>query len=314
MIGRSRFIELMDSFGRQHAGKEVSTEEFIAAAEKATGKPLQSFFETWLTQPGLPALSLGKTEVVRDPKGFSVRGLISTENCPAGTKLDLTVDTDKGETIKTITITGPKTTFDITTAAQPERIWLDKYCWTPQTGGACFHVLSFQHELPETLIVYGTVDEGANNRETAEALQRAIIRAWSNFTVPLKADTEITDEDLRSHHLLLIGRPDSNRLVERFRSALPIDFGARSFTVRNETYAHAGSAVIVAGENPANARYSVLVLAGLSADATLALPAKLFATRAAASILVAGHEDKTQALTVPPRQRMRELKDAGKGG
>ena len=37
---------------------------------------------------------------------------------------------------------------------------------------------------------------------------------------------------------------------------------------RGETYAHAGTAVIAAGENPANPRYEVVVFAGLGAEAT----------------------------------------------
>ena len=53
-----------------------------------------------------------------------------------------------------------------------------------------------------------------------------------NFTVPVKSDRDVSEDDLRSHHLLLVGRPDSNRVVERFRASLPVGFGRRSFTAR----------------------------------------------------------------------------------
>ena len=74
-------------------------------------------------------------------------------------------------------------------------------------------------------------------------LQRGIIESGSNVTVPVRSDQMVTEEELRSHHLLLIGRPDTNRCVERFRGAFPIRFGWRSFAVKNETYAHAGTAL-----------------------------------------------------------------------
>src|SRR5205807_176468 len=96
-----------------------------------------------------------------------------------------------------------------------------------------------------------------------------IIQQWSNFTIPIKTDREVADEDLSTHHLLLIGRPDCNRVVGRFQKALPITFGPRSFTVRNESYSHAQSAVVVAGENPLNPRYSLVAIAGLSPESTL---------------------------------------------
>src|SRR5207253_7810071 len=99
--------------------------------------------------------------------------------------------------------------------------------------------------------------------------QEAIRARWSNVTVPIKADGAVTDADLKSHHLLLIGRPDSNALVARFRGALPVTLGSRSFAVRGEVYARPGSAVIAAAENPVNKRFALVVIAGLGAASTL---------------------------------------------
>jgi hypothetical protein len=139
----------------------------------------------------------------------------------------------------------------------------------PADRGGVFSVQTFHSELESTLIVYGTQDETAMNKEAAELLQKAIIERHSNFTVPIKADRDVTEDDVKKHHLLLIGRPDCNTLTQRFRDALPVTFGMRSFVVRDEAYAHAGSGVMAAAENPENRRYSIVVLAGLSPAATL---------------------------------------------
>ncbi len=42
-IGAATFDKLMDDFGTEHAGKETSTDEFRTAAEKASGRSLDSF-------------------------------------------------------------------------------------------------------------------------------------------------------------------------------------------------------------------------------------------------------------------------------
>jgi hypothetical protein len=131
-----------------------------------------------------------------------------------------------------------------------------------------FAVTTFLAEPERTLIVYGTLDEPAANRDAAEALQQAIRAKHSNVTVALKADRDATADDLKKHHLLLVGRPDANRVTARLRAALPVTFGPRSFAVRGDTYAHAESAVIAAAANPENVRYSVVVIAGLGASAT----------------------------------------------
>jgi hypothetical protein len=186
---------------------------------------------------------------------------------------------------------------------------LDQCAAGKETGGT-YAVFSFLAELEKTLIVYGTGDEIAANRETAEALQKAIIVSGPNYTMPIKSDKEVTDDELKSHHLLLIGRPDCNRIVERCTTGLPITFGSRSFVVRGQSYAHARSAVVAAAENPYNARYSAVVLAGLSAEATLGVPALLMRRdQPAGQVLLLAHGAEPRALVVPGQQPVREAKN-----
>ena len=99
-------------------------------------------------------------------------------------------------------------------------------------------------------------------------MQRKIARRGSNVSVPVKADDEVSDDDLKSHHVLLIGRPATNSATARLASGLTIRFGPESFVIADEAYAHADSAVVAAGVNPLNDRYSVVVFAGLGHRAT----------------------------------------------
>jgi hypothetical protein len=177
------------------------------------------------------------------------------------------------------------------------------------SNGTAFSLLSFYRELGQSrLIVYGTADEVAANKEAAELLQKIIREKWSNITVPIKADKDVTDAELKTHHLVLIGRPDSNRLVQRFRADLPITFGSRSFVVRNKTYAHAGSAVVVAADNPINKRYSFVVIAGLSAEATYHAPTLFLEKENTAQVLVLPHGGTAQPLVLPGANMVVDLK------
>ena len=179
----------MDEFGRNHAGKEVSSDEFLAAAEKANGKPI----------------------------GEGVRGLLKA---------------------------------------------------TTPLSSPCWAVDGFDQELDKSLIVYGTVKDVAAQREAAERLQRQIARRWPNFYVPVKSDVAATDADLRSRHVLLVGRPETNAATAKLAKHLPVSFGSGSFKVRDDVFAHASSGVIATGTNPLNHRYQVVVFAGLGAEAT----------------------------------------------
>jgi hypothetical protein len=146
--------------------------------------------------------------------------------------------------------------------------WLTGKGLPADPGGGIWSIDAFEAEPERALIVYGTVKESDAQREAAEHLQRAIAARWSNVTVPIQADADVADGDLRSHHVLLVGRPDSNAIAARFAKAVPLAFGPASFVLRDETYAHPATAVIAAGANPLNRRYEVVLFAGLGAEAT----------------------------------------------
>ena len=104
--------------------------------------------------------------------------------------------------------------------------------------------------------------------EAARLLQTALRRREHNVQPPIKPDREVSDDDLRGHHLLLVGRPSTNAVSQRFAAQWGVDFGARSFTVRGQRYTHPESAVLAAGDNPLDARWSVVLVAGLSSLGT----------------------------------------------
>jgi hypothetical protein len=306
-LGDKVFVEMMESFGHAHAGQPVTTAEFRAHAEKAAGKPLGWFFEPWLQQPGLMTLRLGKVTVAPKDKGFVVEGEIARDGPSARTSVEVALETKFGRTSKTISLDASTATFAIETQDKPERVIVDSNGTTPKTNGGVYSVLAFQSELERTLIVYGTADEAASNREAAEDLQRAIVRHGSNYTVPFKADREVTEAELREHHLVLIGRPDTNTIVARVQGSLPITFGSRSFVVGKDSYAHENSAVATAGENPLNRRYSVVVVAGLSPASTMRSVEQLLERGGQGEVLILPNGGRSRSVVVPAKELVREL-------
>jgi hypothetical protein len=127
---------------------------------------------------------------------------------------------------------------------------------------------AFTVELDRTLIVTGTRKDVAAQKEAAQRLQRQIARRWPNIYVPIKTDKTVTDDDLKTHHILLVGRPESNAAMAGLCRGLPVTFAATSFAVEGDTYAHASSAVIAAGPNPKDGRYQVVAFSGNGAEAT----------------------------------------------
>ena len=131
------------------------------------------------------------------------------------------METDHGEVVKRVTApSSADGKVRIEVDDKPLRVVVDKYNLASKANGGAFTVQTFKEEPEQTLIVYGTADEANVNREAAEALQQAIRASHCNITVPIKTDREVTDDDLKTHHLLLIGRPGCNTLTARFAAEL----------------------------------------------------------------------------------------------
>src|SRR5262249_19157835 len=77
-LGTMIFDNAMDSFGRTHAGKRVTTNEFRKPMEQAAKKDLKPFFDYWVHGQQLPAIGFKEPFAVEERDGkFEVVGLIA---------------------------------------------------------------------------------------------------------------------------------------------------------------------------------------------------------------------------------------------
>jgi hypothetical protein len=191
--------------------------------------------------------------------------------------------------------------------------WLERPGLPAGGQGGPFTVTTFYPDVERTLIVYGTKDEEAANHESAEELRKALLRRGSNVDVPIRKDRDVTDKEMAGHHLLLVGRPSTNRITERFADRLPVTFGKDSAVVRGKAYAHASTALLVAAESPLDRRCSVVVVAGLGAASTHAAAARFSDRGLPAGEVVILRRGKTpHALVVPAKDPAKERGEEGR--
>jgi Phospholipase B/S-layer like family, C-terminal region len=306
LIGAKDFDRLMDEFGRQNAGQQVTTAQFQSYLESGTGKNLRSFFDRWLNYPGLPSLELLKSQVRKDGKEWIVTVTIRRNKDSANWIVPVTVETAKGEVSGSVKLEKLQNSIELRTSHKPLQVFVDKYGLTGRSNGSAFTILTFDAEVEKSLIVYGTLQEAEANHEAALLLQQSVRRREHNITPAIKMDSEVTEQDLVNHHLLLIGRPDSNSLLQRFQDTLPATFGTHSFEIRGTIYAHPESAIIMATDNPLNRRYSVVTIAGLSSLSTLQVMSKFEDNSLSyAQVAILPHE-QTEVDLVSPVSELRQ--------
>ncbi len=303
-LGDDKFVELMDKFGLAHAGKPAGWTEFAEAAAKVAGESLDGFFNYWVKGTGLPTFALSHIRAngpsaSGENQRHRIEGVLTTSGGGLPANVEATVETDGDEVTQVVAIDSSTGAFTVESEDAPKRLVVDKYARVARANGGRFDIVSFMHDIEETIIVYGTTDDADGNRDAAEVLQEDLRMEHSNIALPIVSDAAVTEEQLKNHHVLLVGRPSANRIAERFRKAFPIRFGEQSFEVDGDFYAHPKSAVIAAGTNPLNPRYSAVVVAGLRALSTYRAASKLGFEDFGAEVKVLPHGERAKKLVVP---------------
>lgn len=114
------------------------------------------------------------------------------------------------------------------------------------------------------IYVYGTAGSAKEtriNRRVAFKERDNLIgtmyhQVLGNF--PVKADTEVTEEDIRHSNLILVGRPASNRLTDKIRKSLPITLTGETVRAK-KTHSEKDLIVRFIYPNPMNTEKYVVV-------------------------------------------------------
>lgn len=145
-----------------------------------------------------------------------------------------------------------------------------KFAMPPDPGGAMYVASDIQHRLTSAILVYGTMaDEGAN-RYAAERLQHEFFSRLEH-AVPILKDFEISDEVLRTHDVIFVGRPETNSALAAWQDRIGLRSAGALFNIGGQDHASETEALILAGTNPLDAQHMVLVFAGNTALETVLL-------------------------------------------
>jgi aminopeptidase N len=127
LLGNDVFVEAMESFGKQNAGKEVSTYQFRSHLEKASGKTLDRFFISWM-ETGLPVLQLRYKRVL-DPsasengKSYTVEATVQLPTHALPAQMEVTVETAKGRKSESRRVNSTRVSSSFTRKTLPKDYW-----------------------------------------------------------------------------------------------------------------------------------------------------------------------------------------------
>ncbi len=137
-------------------------------------------------------------------------------------------------------------------------------------GGAMYVASDIGRCLPSAILVYGTLTDAGANRYAAEQLQKHYLDRFES-AVPIRKDFEVTTDELRTHDVIFVGRPETNSALASWKDRIGLDASGALFRIRGKQHASETEALVFAAANPLDRRKMVLVLAGNNALETVRL-------------------------------------------
>jgi aminopeptidase N len=265
-LGDAGFWELLKSYRSGLSRGQAPWAAFEAAAGPAAGA-----LDGWLTQSGLPGFKLRDVAVTEAEGGYQVSGRLVADGEGYTLPLELALVTADDLQRVRFQAFGAEMPFHFVTASKPLRLMLDPSEERPLRRRTTLHVAEGTAPA-DGVIVYGTqgrADEAAANQQAARAWAERLERN-RGLTLPVKADTEVTEDD-KQHSLLLFGRPSTNMLADEWADQFPVRFlkddkgQDNALWWQGRTYTHPDFATVEIIANPAAPERTVVLFAALTA-------------------------------------------------
>lgn len=267
-LGDERFFKLVDTYVklREKSGQPIPTRRFQELAEDVYGQSLDWFFKQWVDSQELPRLKLENVAVIKDKESWHVRGrLLQTGNTIFRMPVDLALDMKKDRKKLTLWTEKKVKDFDISTKDEPRKLIVDPDYEVLKIQKMSLHLAWFWDIYPELVVVYGTLSEEKANKAAAERFNSEYLGLGTEI---IKADVDVNETDLKTKCLVLFGRPDTNKIAQKFKDSFPVKFDGDKFFWQETTYDDPAQGIAQIIENPDNPQNLVVMYAGLSPEAT----------------------------------------------
>lgn len=268
-VGQEKFARLLDTYValRQKSGQGVPTSRFQELAEDICGAPLGWFFKQWVDRKDLPRLELEEVVVTKDTDGWRIQGrLLQTGKSIFRLPIELAIDTIYGRKKQELWIERKSVDFDLRTHDEPQGLMVDPDYKVLKSQKMPSRLVWFWDVDPEFMVIYGTSGEAQANENAAERLVSDYLGYGREI---IKADVDVNDADLKTKCVFLIGRPETNRITQRFKDRFPIKFDGARLIWREKRYDKPTQGVAQVIDNPVDGKGLMVMYAGLSPEATL---------------------------------------------
>jgi len=268
-LGDEPFLKTMRTVHERFRETPVSTADFVAVAREVTGRDVTPWLAPWLERTGFPAPT-PKLTYAKKGKAWQVTFEVTQ---PAGDVYPLAtsveIETAKARVRHPLTLDGATTRATFESAERPLAVRFDPGADIPVARARWAAWPHVTERWPETLIVHGSTRADEAQRTLALRFQTTLADNFSEQLIPVVKAAEVTEEQLATRDLVLLGGPADNALAARalalWGEEAPAELGDGYFRFRGEVHGGAGEGLFLALPSPFGAGRLVYLFAGNSA-------------------------------------------------
>ncbi len=263
LLGNEVFFDIMSTTHDRFRGTEMTTLQFIEVAEEVSGKVLASFVRQWLDRAGLPS-SIPSVEVQKiTTRRVGPRVDRGQEGTPYRFVTHLEVEVDGKCLLRKVEVDGAdpiQLHFD----GRPTRVVFDALHDIPVEHSSFYAWNNFIDEFHDTLIVYGTARQDEANHTMARRWQEMVADTYIEILPPLLKDAEISEDQVATSDLMVMGTLADNYFFNRLPDDLPVAFGRDHFSWMGSDYGASDDGLFLVVPNPWNPAKTMYVMAANS--------------------------------------------------
>lgn len=264
LLGNERFFAATDVAFTANAGRDVTAAELVAALSKGAGRDVAPFLAPWIEEKGFPDPKV-EAKAEKEGDGWKVTLVVTQAGRPYHLLGSVAIDAGGKRLVRPYEVDGARTELAFAVPEKPARVVFDAGRDVPVPLGNPYALVSFTDDFTKTKVVYGTSRQIEANHTLALRFQTLVADSYSEELPPVVKDSELTDEELASSDLFLLGGPADNAVVARLAGKLPAALSKGSFSFEGKTYARPDDGVYLCVPNPWNPKRVAWVYAANSA-------------------------------------------------
>lgn len=250
-LGDKIFTSAMNEIHNSFVEKEITTKQVKNVFEKQSGKDLSGLFEQWLERDDLPNIKF-KANVTEKNDKYFVKVNLDQNIDKYDFITTLCIETENSNILKKVKVDKKLNEYQFEVKEKPVKVFLNTSADMLLQEENCFTWSNFFDDFSSSIVVYGTSRQIEANHTLAKRFSLAAADRYTETLCPVVKDSELTEEELKTKDLVILGGCSDNTLMKKMCDTFGIKTGKNVFEFEGKTFGNSGDGFFAAFPNPYN--------------------------------------------------------------